>query len=70
MQVKKKCLYTELQANGLRKKDKTCFRLVRRKLVGIIKSNILLIKSVECKHAINLKCGSLFVFSWRDHKSM
>ena len=70
MQVKEKCLYTELQANGLRKKDKTCFRLVRRKLVGIIKSNILLIKSVECKHAINLKCGSRFVFSWRDHKSV
>ena len=70
MQVKEKCLYTELQANGLRKNDQTCFRLVRRKLVSITKSNILLIKSVECKHATNLKCGSRFVFSWQDHKSV
>ena len=70
MQVKEKCLYTELQANGLRKNDQTCFRLVRRKLVGITKSNILLIKPVECKHAINLKRGSRFIFSWRDHKSV
>ena len=33
MQVKEKCLYTELQANGLRKNDQTCFRLYAENLL-------------------------------------